>query len=85
VVAHGARVWAIEVAGDRQEQRAEAFRKLYRRPVWLLGGGGLKLERILRPPGTRLVCVRIRQSGFRADDLARAAGQHPGSVLSFTR
>lgn len=53
VVAHGARVWAIEVKSGRPGKSSglEAFRKLYPQArVWLLGGGGLKLEEFFARP-----------------------------------
>lgn len=53
VVAHGARVWAIEVKSGRPGKTSglEAFRKRYpQAKVWLLGGGGLKLEEFFARP-----------------------------------
>jgi predicted AAA+ superfamily ATPase len=55
VVAHGTRVWAIEVKSGRPGKTGglEAFRKRYpQSKVWLLGGGGLKLEEFFARPAT---------------------------------
>jgi uncharacterized protein len=53
VVAHGTRVWAIEVKSGRpgKSKGLEAFRQRYpQAKVWLLGGGGLKLEEFFARP-----------------------------------
>jgi predicted AAA+ superfamily ATPase len=55
VVAHGTHVWAIEVKSGRPGKTGglEAFRKRYpQSKVWLLGGGGLKLEEFFARPAT---------------------------------
>ncbi len=55
VVAHGMRVWAIEVKSGRpgKPNGLVAFRKRYpQAKVWLLGGGGLKLEEFFSRPAT---------------------------------
>jgi phosphatidate phosphatase APP1 len=53
VVAHGARVWALEVKSGRPRKLSglEAFRKRYpKAKVWLVGANGIKLEEFFERP-----------------------------------
>lgn len=54
VVAHGTRVWALEVKGCRSGKISglEAFRKRYSAKAWLVGPGGLELADFFSRPAS---------------------------------
>jgi len=54
VVAHGPRVWALEVKGGRSGKISglEAFRKRYSAKAWLVGPGGLELADFFGRPAS---------------------------------
>ncbi|MCC6766353.1 MAG: DUF4143 domain-containing protein [Deltaproteobacteria bacterium] len=72
VVAHGTRVWALEVKSGRPGKVSglQAFRKRYpKATVWLIGAGGLGLEDFFGQPATHW----FRRLVFRADIPGRVA------------
>ena len=53
VIAHGPRIWALEVKSGRPAKTSgiDAFRKRYpKAKIWLIGGGGIKLEDFFNRP-----------------------------------